>query len=146
MKNYLGNLTLNRKDNTTDNNNANNTTNQHSFSGQRPPKASGTVVPFPNQNGSYEVEVAKKTIREVNRVVRKLGRVLRGMLILAIVLTALEHFVPEARTTLSGIYALSDKIAMPVLNWSFSLATKVYLWIAELPIVRNLIQGLANLV
>ena len=148
MKNYIGNLALNHKNNTTDNN-ANNTTNQNSygsfFSGMNIPKATGKVIQFPKQD-DFEVQVAKKTIREVNRVMRNFGRVLRGMLILAIVLAVLEHFAPEARTTLSGIYNFTEKIAMPILNWSFSLATKVYLWIAELPIVRNLIQALANLV
>jgi len=78
--------------------------------------------------------------------VNRTGRIFRRMLFFVVAMIAIRHFIPEMETQLPGVYKLLDEVAIPVINWLYAMACKVYITFANLPVVENVLDILANLV
>ena len=109
------------------------------------------------QNSKQVINISKdmkeaeaKAIKSVNRFFQRmtmnLGKTFRNMLIFAVGMTVLQHFVPEAREFFPGVYSYLDNIILPVINWAYAFATKVYSMFADMPVIKTIIEAFADFV
>lgn len=81
-----------------------------------------------------------------DRFVHRAAKSLRRMLLFAIVLMVVQYFVPEVPEKLPHVYRLLNEVAIPIVEWFYGVTVNVLHWIANLPIIRNVLEGLANLI
>lgn len=103
-----------------------------------------------------DVEVSKKenTIFDaldrfgevVSGIVNKVARGVRIMLIFAIVLLVVRHFIPSIEDVLPAPFYLLDEFVVPILNWLYAMFAKILEYITSLPVIERVLASLRNLV